>query len=243
MAGERPFRQHVAVIAFEGAGNLEGAGALRRLQCPAVLARPRVAQHEAGMRPPGDLVARFRGAVAGDVTGRGREHARAVLDHPKLQGAVFEGAEVEGEIEPLGHQIDAAVGKAQAGVRRRIAILEIGDVRGDEAPPDAERRGDEDAAPRLLPGAGHLGLGLLDRLEDAACAPVEEMAVLRRFQHPCGAVEKPHAEVLFKLGDAARGNGGRTALIARRRRHGAKLVDAHEHAQRFHIGHGFAPFA
>ena len=92
---------------------------------------------------------------------------------------VLQGAEVEGEVERLGGDVDAAVGEAEADVDLGVEVVEGGDERGDQPLAEAEGGGDVQRAARVLRDVGDGGLGLLDGLEDLLRALVEDASPAR----------------------------------------------------------------
>ena len=113
----------------------------------------------------------------------------------------------KGEIDAFLQNIDIVVGKAQPHLDIGILLVKLGNARGNEAAAEAERRGDADDALGLARNRCNRRLGVLDGLDDAAGAAIEDLAVFGRRQLPCGAVEKAHAEIFFQLLDAVAGNG------------------------------------
>ena len=243
---ERPSRQHIAIIRFEGTGDFKAAGAFGGEEVPLEFLGARKAQVQAFV-PVADQRRAIGGhAAAGDIGRGSAEDAGAIGDEPDLEGGILKQAKVEGDVEPFGGDVDHPVRQAQAQVDLRIEILEGGHMGRNETPPDAQGGSDEDGAARVLGHVHDGGLGLVYRFQHLARAVIEDAAVLGGLQAARRAVEEADAQMLFQFRDTGRGDSGRAALIACRRTHAAQFVDTHEHSDVVHIGHGgpspfFAP--
>jgi hypothetical protein len=238
MPVQRPLRQHVAIIRFEGAGDLKTPQALRGLQGPLKLFRAGKAQVQTIVPVGQQRIAILGQAATRDIGGGGAEQARAICHKTDFQRAVFQLAQMEGQIQPFGGDIDHPVGQAQAQIDLRVGGLESRHMRGNDAPPDAKRGGHEQRAARILGDVAHGGLGLGDGLQHLQRAVIKQPPVFGGLQAARRAVEQAHAKVLFQLRDSRRGHGGRGALITRCRTHAAQFIDTDEHLERGDVRHG-----
>ena len=154
-----------------------------------------------------------------------------------LQAGILQQAQPEGDVDAFLHDIDIVVGEPQPHLDIRIFVVEVGNARGDQAAAEPERRGDADGAARLAGQRADGGFGLGDGVQHLLGAGIEHRAVLGRHQLPRGAVEQPHAEMLFQLLDAVGGDRRRNAHVAARGRQVAEFDDAHEDGDVIEIGH------
>ncbi len=152
---QRPAGQHVAVVGFERPRDLEALRALRRDQRPDELARARdsAAAGSCAARRPG----RARRAAC-----RAARHRRARRTSTRRQSAIgrtrrlesSSAPEQEGDVEPLGGDVDPPVRQPQPHVDLRVEVLERRDQRRDQPLADPERRRDMDRAARAARDVG-----------------------------------------------------------------------------------------
>ena len=134
-----------------------------------------------------------------DVVRRGTQHAIAIHDAAHAQRRILDDAKAEGKVDAFLEDVDIVVRQAQAHLDVGILLVKIGDAGRDEPAAEAKRRGHADDALGLAGNRGDRRLRILDRLDDAPGAAIEDLAVLGRRQLPGRAVEKPHAEIFLQL--------------------------------------------
>src|SRR5690606_23214115 len=109
VTGQRPARQHVAVVRIEGAADLELPWSLLRLQRPAILTRTRESQQQAVVTLRDQIFRALRLAATGEIGGRRRQHALTVHDAAQAQAGILQNAQLEGDVDALPHDVDLAV--------------------------------------------------------------------------------------------------------------------------------------
>ena len=129
---------------------------------------------------------------------------------------VAERADADRGIDTLLDQIDRPVEQGSRTLTSGNCVEEIRHQRQHVAPPEHDRRGQAQLATR---GAALPDRGLLDFSQirqHAAGAGEKPLPRLGDADGPGGAVEQPHAEPCFKLGDRAGDRGRRTIQTTRR---------------------------
>ncbi len=229
--------QHIAIVAFKRTGDFIAPRAVRGLQGPLELFRAGKAQVQTIVPVADQRIAIRRHPAPFDIGGGGTQKAGQVGDQPDLQRAILKNAKVKGDVEPLGGQVDQAVGQPQPHINLRVKRVEGGHMGRDEAPPDAQGGRHKHHTARVLRHLHHRSLCLFNRLQHLAGPVIEQAAILGRLQAAGGAVEQAHAEVPLQLRYPGRGDGRRGALIPGSRTHTAQFIDADEHLQGGDIGH------
>ena len=108
------------------------------------------------------------------------------------------------QVQSFLNQIGGAVG--QRYVERYLGMLrqEFAPQRRQQIIAKRYRSGDAQVA-RCLAGARvQLGLRFLKRVKQVGAAQMEQLAVIGQRQAARGAVQQPHAEAPFQIGDQAR---------------------------------------
>jgi hypothetical protein len=187
-----------------------------------------------------ELLRGTRRAGAREVGGAGAQRPRGEGQAAGHQRGLAHGADADGHIETLTHQVHGTVGEDQFHGDERVKLEEVLDERADHPGAEVHARG------HAQPPAGRGlettdgGLGLGDAGEHLGAVLVEGRAGLGEAQLLRGALQQPHPQALLELGQLAADGGLGQPQCPRRRAQALVLGHLQEegHLVEIRSGHG-----
>ena len=242
VSGQRPIRQHIPIIRFVPPRDAEPFWAIRCVQPPFKLSRPRKPQVQTFVVSRHQRVTRRRIAMCLYIRRTCAQNTLNVGDFSNAQVAVLRLTQKKRQIKAFGGQIHFAIRQSEPDLNFWVLGQKPRHQGGDQPPPHAKRCRHIKRSFGVFGDVDHLRLGTFDRLQYFACAAIKGFALFCRRQAARRALKQPHAQVFFQLRNTRRGHSRRYAHIPTRSRHTAQFVDTNKGANVIEIRHCFVFF-
>jgi len=160
-------------------------------------------------------------------------------DSPGDERGIFKITDAKGEVDTFGNMIDDAVGDEDLNADIGISLLKGPYERGQQRVRDAGGRREPQRTGDVRYEIGSCVVDGITELHHAAGVFDDFRSGVGEAEAPRGAFEQTHAQLIFKLGDAAAYGRGRHFENAGRAREAVGLDYMCEDNERIQIGHDF----